>query len=102
MRFCCCNVQKKNPFFQLDKLPVGRTMVQLVPPAFGFGDDAVFEFLERLQSPLSMTALPLRVKSCLMSASGVGHALLTKINCSDSCCCPDISHRYVGHMFLQR
>lgn len=43
-------------------------------------------------SPVSMTALPLGVKSCLTWASGVGRVLLTKINCSDSCCCPDIHH----------
>ena len=55
---------KKISFFPLDKLPVGRTMVQLVPPAFGSGDDALFEFLEHLQNPLSMTAIPLCVKSC--------------------------------------
>lgn len=80
------------PFFHLAKLPGGTTMVQLVPPAFGFGDDALFEFLEHLLSPLSMTALPLCVKSCLTWASGIGYVLLTEINCSDRCCCPDIHH----------
>lgn len=66
--------------------------MQVVSPAFRFGGDTLFEFLERLQSPLSVTALPLRVKSCLTWASGVGRVLLTKINGSDSCCCPDVHH----------
>lgn len=42
---------KKISFFQLDKLPVGRTVVQLVPAAFGFSDDALFEFLECFAEP---------------------------------------------------
>lgn len=66
--------------------------MQLVPPAFEFVVNTLFGFLEHLQSLLSMTALPVPVKGCLTWASGVGHVLLTKINCSDNCCCPDIHH----------
>jgi len=62
---------KKNSSFQSDKLSVRSTVVQVLPPTLGFGDSALFEFLQRLQSPLSVTALPLRVKSCLTWASGL-------------------------------
>lgn len=66
--------------------------MQLVPPAFEFGGSALFELFEYLLSPLSMTALPLDMKSCLIWASGVRHVLLTEIYGSASCCCPDIHH----------
>lgn len=63
--------------------------MQFVLLAFEFGSSDLFELFEYLLSPLSMTALPLDMKSCLMWASGVRHVLLTKINGSAGCCCPD-------------
>lgn len=57
--------------------------MQPAPAAFGFGEDTRVECEEQLQSPVSVTALPLPVLSVGIWAR---HALLARINCADSCC----------------
>lgn len=55
---------KKIHFFQLNKPPVERRVMQPVPVVLGLGEDTGVEFVEQLQSPVCVTALPLPVTRC--------------------------------------